>query len=230
MPVPGMGVMPANAFLMLGSEPLLVDTGLAALSKPFLSSLWAEIDPADLRWIWLSHTDADHVGNLDRILAAAPHARVLTTFLGAGKLSMLGIGDPDRIQLVQPGDVVEVGGHHLHPIRPPYYDAPETMGFIDAEERVLFTADAFGALFPDAIDTLDDVEDATLREGLLGWSSVDAPWLAQQRPDVLASALHGLEALAPDHVLSGHLPAAGDVATLTGVLHRAYATDGPGAA
>lgn len=222
IPVPDMGVLPVNAFLMKGAEPLLVDTGLAALSEPMLASLCAEIDLADLRWIWLSHTDADHIGNLDRILAAAPGARVLTTFLGAGKLSMLGVGDPARVRLLQPGDVVEVNGHRLYPVRPPYYDAPETMGFMDATGRVLFTADAFGALLPEVVDTLDEVPDAALREGMLGWSAIDAPWLADQRPDALAATLRKLEAMAPEHVLSGHLPAARGVATLTGVLDAAY--------
>ncbi|AZQ68404.1 MBL fold metallo-hydrolase [Silicimonas algicola] len=66
LPVPGLGALPINAFLLKGREPVLVDTGLGALSDAMIEHLGAEIDPEDLRWIWLSHTDADHIGNLDR--------------------------------------------------------------------------------------------------------------------------------------------------------------------
>jgi flavorubredoxin len=45
------------------------------------------IDPADVRWIWLTHPDRDHTGGLYDLLEAAPQARVVTTFLGVGILS-----------------------------------------------------------------------------------------------------------------------------------------------
>ncbi|MAU97965.1 MAG: hypothetical protein CMP81_19160 [Fulvimarina sp.] len=124
MPVPGMGAIPINAFVLRDDEPMRVDTGLGALSDEFLERLWIEIGPAELRWIWLSHTDADHIGNLDRVLKVAPNARVITNFLGAGKMGMMGKGDPARLRLLEPGEVLEIGRRRLHQIRPPYYDAP----------------------------------------------------------------------------------------------------------
>jgi flavorubredoxin len=178
LPVPGLGALPVNAFLLRGPEPMLVDTGLAALSDDLSARLAEEIDLEDLRWIWLSHTDADHIGNLDRILALAPNATVVTNFLGAGKMQMMGAGSPERLRLLEPGEVLEVGGRRLHQLRPPYYDAPETMGFFDEVDRVLFAADAFGALVPGAVGRIDDLAEDMLRDGLVSWSSVDAPWLA----------------------------------------------------
>lgn len=222
LPVPGMGVLPVNAFLLKGPEPMLVDTGLAMLSDAIFESLAAEIDPADLRWIWLSHTDADHIGNLDRILAAAPAARVVTNFLGAGKMQMLGKGSPDRLHLLEPGEVLEVGRHRLHRIQPPYYDAPETMGFVDSRDRVLFAADAFGALLPGVAGGIDEIAEGTLREGMANWSSIDAPWLAHMDQDALGRMLRGLDALDPEYVLSGHLPVARGIRTLTGTIRAAY--------
>lgn len=222
MPVPGMGAIPINAFVLKGSEPMLVDTGLAALSDDFLERLRAEIDPAELRWIWLSHTDADHIGNLDRVVEMAPNAQVITNFLGAGKMAMMGKGDAGRLRMLEPGEVLEIDGRRLHQVRPPYYDAPETMGFFDATDRVFFAADAFGALLPGATESLDAVPADTLRDGLVGWSSVDAPWLAQMDRRTLGTMLGSLERLAPDHVLSGHLPVADGIGMLTDVIGTAY--------
>ncbi len=95
LPVPGLGGLPVNAFLWKGPEPMLVDTGLAALSDGVVDALAAEIDPGDLRWIWLSHTDADHIGNLVAVLERAPRAQVVTNFLGMG----VSARDEDRLRL-----------------------------------------------------------------------------------------------------------------------------------
>ncbi|MCB1340694.1 MAG: MBL fold metallo-hydrolase [Pseudooceanicola sp.] len=222
LPVPGLGALPVNSFLLKGTEPMLVDTGLGALAGPLVDSLRAEIDPEDLRWIWLSHTDADHIGNLDRILQIAPNATVVTNFLGAGKMGMLGVGDPARLRLLAPGEVFEVGGRRMHQVRPPYYDAPETMGFFDETDRVFFAADAFGALLPGSVDRIDEIPAGELADGLVAWSSVDAPWLAQMDRGALGRILRALDALGPAHVLSGHLPVAQRLDTLTGIVGRAY--------
>jgi glyoxylase-like metal-dependent hydrolase (beta-lactamase superfamily II) len=222
LPVPGLGALPINSFLLNGAEPMLVDTGLAALAEPLLHSLRTEIEPEELRWIWLSHTDADHIGNLNRILGLAPNATVVTNFLCAGKMGTLGAGDPARMRLLQPGKVFEVGGRRLHQVKPPYYDAPETMGFFDEADRVFFAADAFGALLPGSVGTIDEVTAEELREGLVAWSSVDAPWLSQMDRGALGRMLRALDALDPTHVLSGHLPVAHRLDALTGIVGRAY--------
>lgn len=86
--VPGLGHLPVNSFLLRADEPVLVDTGLPGSREEFLDHLWAACDPADLRWIWLTHPDRDHTGSLQQILDAAPQARVVTTFIGLGILSI----------------------------------------------------------------------------------------------------------------------------------------------
>ena len=229
LPVPGLGALAVNAFLLEGAEPMLVDTGLAMLSDDFIERLSAAIDLDSLRWIWLSHTDADHIGNLDRILALAPQARVVTNFLGAGKMGMLGAGDASRLRLLEPGEVFEVGGRRLHQVKPPYYDAPETMGFFDEADRALFAADAFGALLEGRTDTLDAVPPLALQEGLVAWSSVDAPWLANMDQSSLGRILDLIDGLAPQHVLSGHLSVTSNVRQLTEIVRRSYGRGGSAA-
>jgi flavorubredoxin len=53
--IPGLGFLPVNAYLLRAEEPLLVDTGLPASRPDFLQALWTQIEPADLRWIYLTH-------------------------------------------------------------------------------------------------------------------------------------------------------------------------------
>jgi glyoxylase-like metal-dependent hydrolase (beta-lactamase superfamily II) len=207
LPVPGLGALPVNAFLWKGPEPMLVDTGLSMLGEGFLAELGAEIDPADLRWIWLSHADPDHAGNLARLLAAAPRAEVVTTFLGMGKLGLAGLAT-GRVRLLDPAGPFEAGGRGFVPVRPPYYDAPETMGFFDPVDRVLFAAGAFGALMPEIVPEIDALDERTLRDGLVGWSAIDAPWLGRVDRIALGRTLDAIERLDPTAILSGHLPLA----------------------
>ncbi|AZQ68403.1 hypothetical protein EF888_15470 [Silicimonas algicola] len=146
----------------------------------------------------------------------------MTNFLGAGKMGMMGVGDPSRMRLLEPGEVFEVRSRRLHQVKPPYYDAPETMGFFDETDRVFFAADAFGALLPGSVETIEEIPEDGLREGLVAWSSVDAPWLAEMDRASLGRMLGALEALDPAHVLSGHLPVSHRLDTLTDIVRSAY--------
>jgi hypothetical protein len=130
--------------------------------------------------------------------------------------------DLGRVRMLDPGEVFEASGRRFHQVRPPYYDAPETMGFFEESSRALFSADAFGALLPAPVETLAEVSGNDLRDGLVGWSSVDAPWLANTDTSALGGIIGDLHDLDPEVVLSGHLPVAHDLRALTGHIAKAY--------
>lgn len=207
MPVADQGVIAVNAFLIRGRQPVLVDTGLAALRSDFIAALETLIDPHELRWIWLSHMDADHIGNLAAVLERAPHARILTNFLGMAKMMLAGL-PIDRVRVLEPGARLDAGDRELVPLRPPYYDAPETVGFFDTRTRTLFAADAFGALLGAPASTAREIDADELRDGIAAWSSIDAPWLAGTERRLLLRMLDAIEQLDPAAILSAHLPAA----------------------
>jgi hypothetical protein len=81
LPVPGMGVLPAHAFLIDGPEPMLVDTRPGGSEHGFRAALSSVTDPAELRWLWLTHTDRDHfAATLDRVRRLGAR-RVLSSHL-----------------------------------------------------------------------------------------------------------------------------------------------------
>lgn len=213
IPVPGLGALPVNAYLIEAREPVLVDTGLPALAEATVAALASRIDPADLRWIWLTHCDADHVGALEQLLALAPSARIVTNYLGMGKLTMRWPLSPERLYLINPGQSLDVGDRKLRAVRLPSYDAPETMGAFDPASRALFSSDCFGALLEaDAgaslIDDAAALDEARLAAGLVTWSMVDSPWLAHVDPRPFHASLSELQRLDPSLVLGAHLPPA----------------------
>jgi flavorubredoxin len=62
-PIPGMGSLPVNAFVIKSREPILVDTGMGIESEVFMKVLESIIDPQYLRWVWLTHDDAPSEGS-----------------------------------------------------------------------------------------------------------------------------------------------------------------------
>jgi hypothetical protein len=207
-PIPGFGLVPINAFVLHGPEPLLVDTGPVVYRDEFMTALRTVIDPADLRWIWLTHTDFDHIGTLHRLLAENPRLRVITTFLSMGIMTL---SDPipiDRVYLLNPGQQITVGDRTLTAIKPPTFDNPATTGFRDGKSGALVSSDCFGALLSDVPQNAADLSAGDLRQGQVFWATVDSPWLYKIDSAVFARELNTIREMAPTMVLSSHLPAA----------------------
>ncbi|MDK1472342.1 MBL fold metallo-hydrolase [Streptomyces sp. 549] len=226
LPVPGIGFLAVNAFVLHAAEPVVVDTGLSLPDRGFMDALGSVVDPEDVRWIWLTHPDRDHTGALFDILAAAPRARVVTTFLGMGIMSTVRPLPLDRVRLVNPGQTLDVGDRTLHAFRPPLYDSPATVGFHDDRSQAVFSSDCFGAPLPSAelagSDNADDIPVEVLRAGQLLWATVDSPWVHLVNEQSYRATFEPLRAAAPKTVLSTHLPpAVGRTADFLDMLHTA---------
>jgi flavorubredoxin len=208
-PIPGFGLVPINAFVIKGAEPILVDTGAVVESAAFMPTLRSIIDPADLRWIWLTHTDADHIGSLHQLLTENPQLRVITTFLGVGIMSLSAPLPMDRVNFVNPGERITVGDRTLTAVRPPAFDNPSTTGFYDDKSGAFFSSDCFGALLENPPQNAADLSESDLREGQVFWATVDSPWLHKVDEGAFTQELKSIRSMEPKMILSSHLPAAG---------------------
>ena len=212
-PIPGFGFVPVNAFVLHGSEPVLVDTGAVVDQTDFMAALRSVIDPDDLRWIWLTHTDFDHVGALHQLLEENPRIRVITTFLGVGIMSLTAPLPMERVFLVNPGQDITVGDRTLTAVKPPVFDNPSTTGFYDQKSKIFFSSDCFGALLQEVPQNAADLSEGDLRDGQVTWATLDSPWLHKVDGAAFAKELDGIRAMEPSMVLSSHLPAAAGAMT-----------------
>jgi flavorubredoxin len=206
--IPMLGSIAVNAFVLHGPEPVLVDSGIVAERDDFLEALRRVIDPAELRWLWLTHTDFDHIGAIHSLLDESPNLRVITTFLGVGILNLFAPLPIDRVNFVNPGEHITVGNRTLTAVKPPAFDNPSTTGFVDDRSGALFSSDCFGALLAEVPTSAADLDAEDLRTGQTFWATVDAPWLHAVDTGDLARALDGIRRLEPSMVLSSHLPPA----------------------
>lgn len=227
--VPGIGHIPVNSFVIHAAQPVVVDTGLGLPDRDFLTTLADAIDPADVAWIWLTHPDRDHTGGLFALLDAAPRARVVTTFIGAGIMSTEHPLPMDRIYLLNPGQTLDVGDRQLIGFRPPLFDNPATVGVLDTSNGTCLSSDCFGAPMPTAETAAADdaaiLSPEELRAGQLLWATVDSPWVHAVDPARFAATFEPLHTFDPTTILSTHLP------PITSNCARTYDTllEAPGA-
>jgi glyoxylase-like metal-dependent hydrolase (beta-lactamase superfamily II) len=204
-PLPGLGVLPTRSFFVDGAEPMLIDTGIAPLAADFMAALNGITDPAKLRWVFMSHMDPDHTGALDAVLAAAPEAVVLTGMIGAAKHALLG-RNPERVRVLTPGESITLGRRTFNVIRPPWFDAPETLSLVEANEGVYFCADAFATLLDGPATAAEDISAKQMLDGMTRWAEVDAPHLGDLDAGRFARRVEQVRALGPKALLSSHLP------------------------
>ena len=212
---PGFGLLPVNAFLIDDERPVLVDTGLATESDDFLATLWSLVEPEELAWVFLTHDDRDHAGNLLRVIEAAPHAGLVMNYVALSKLQEEWTLPLDRVTVLNPGQHFETGARRLAVLRPPVFDSPGTVGLYDPSTGVAITADAFGAYLPELVDDLSEVSDADLRSGFSDFNRLNHPWVSLVEPPSLQDCLSELLRFEPRMLLSSHgVPAHGRTETL----------------
>jgi hypothetical protein len=126
-------------------------------------------------------------------------------------LGKLGLSRPlplDRVYLLNPGQSVGVGDRTLTAVRPPTYDAPETTGFYDPKSGALFSADSFGALMSEPVESAGEIPPDDLRQGMVTWTTADSPWLHSIDPAKFMNTLNLIRDMSPAVILSSHLPPA----------------------
>jgi glyoxylase-like metal-dependent hydrolase (beta-lactamase superfamily II) len=207
-PIPGMGFLAVNAFVIKAKEPVLVDTGMGIDSSEFMNSLESIMDPKDLRWVWLTHDDADHAGNLQRVLEAAPNARLLANSLAVLRSSTAWPVPMNRVYWLNPGDSIAVGDRELTAVRPPLFDNPTTIGIYDKKSNAFFSADFFGAIISAPVHNAEDLTATDLAQGMISWASADSPWIHMVESSRFSKALDSIRGIAPRDVFSAHLPPA----------------------
>jgi flavorubredoxin len=207
-PIPGMGFLAVNAFVIKAKEPVLVDTGMGIDSGEFMKALESIIDPHDLKWVWLTHDDADHTGNIQKVLEAAPSARLAANSLAVLRMSTAWPVPMHRVYWLNSGDSIRVGDRKLTAVRPPMFDNPTTIGIYDNKSEAFFSADCFGAIIPSPARNADDLTEADLAQGMISWESADSPWVHMVEPGVFRKALDRVRQIAPKMIFSAHLPPA----------------------
>jgi flavorubredoxin/flavin reductase (DIM6/NTAB) family NADH-FMN oxidoreductase RutF len=133
-----------NSFLIRGEQIALVDTSHEKFRQLFLDTLQGLIDPAEINYLIISHTEPDHSGLVKDVLQLAPDITVVGSKVAIQFLENL-VHQPFKRQIVKNGDRLDLGnGHELEFVIAPNLHWPDTIFTFDHKTQTLFTCDAFG--------------------------------------------------------------------------------------
>jgi flavorubredoxin len=196
-----------NSMVIRGKEPMLVDTGTPANRKQWLEDAFELVDPADVRWIFLSHDDVDHSGNLDEALTACPNATLVCSWAIVERHTNCFDFPLDRCRWIVDGESLDIGDRTLQALRPPVFDSPTTRGLFDPTTGVYWAVDTFATPLPDPKATISDLDKDFWEEGLylfaLGGVS---PWLTMLDIDKWNQYVDRTQSLDITTIASCHSP------------------------
>lgn len=133
-----------NSYLIRGDKIALVDTSHEKFRQLYLEALTGLIDPQNIDYLIISHTEPDHSGLVKDILELAPQITVVGSKVAIQFLENL-VHQPFQRQQVKNGEQIDLGqGHVLEFVSAPNLHWPDTILTYDHGTRILYTCDVFG--------------------------------------------------------------------------------------
>ena len=132
-----------NSFLLMAERVAVVDSVDPRCTDEWLNRLEKSLLGRKPDYLIVHHMEPDHSGSIHAFLRHYPEATVVCSKIAQNMLANFAIQAPN-VQVVKEGDILDLGGLTLRFIAAPMIHWPEVMMSYCAEEKVLFSADAFG--------------------------------------------------------------------------------------
>jgi flavorubredoxin len=196
-----------NSMVIRGAEPMLVDTGTPANRTQWLEDAFSIVEPADVQWVFLSHDDVDHTGNLDQVMDACPNAKLVCNWAMVERHTNCFEFPLARCRWIMDGDTLDIGDRQLLARRPPVYDSPTTRGLFDPTTGVYWSVDTFATPLPDPDLGVADLDPEFWDFGLALFAlGAVSPWLSLVDEDKYARYVEQTQGLDIKTVAACHSP------------------------
>lgn len=150
-----------NSYFINADKKALIETSKEKFHDVYLEKLRRVVDPSEIEFIILDHTEPDHSGNLKHLLGLAPGATVVGSGNAIRYLREM-VGKDFRSLQVKDGDTLDLGNKTLRFIGAPNLHWPDSIYTYLPEDKLLFTCDSFGShycreeMFDDMVGDFDD--------------------------------------------------------------------------
>ena len=198
-----------NTMVIRAAEPIVVDTGVMENRRQYLDDVFSLVDPEDIRWVFISHDDVDHTGNVNALMELAPNATLIIDWFMAERMGATLEVPPARWRWVQDGDTIDAGDRTLHVVRPPVFDSGTTRGLFDPTTGVYWASDAFASPMATPVRHVGELDPAEWEIGIHTFAQYISPWLNVVDDAKFQRTVDRIEALSP-RVLAGCHSAAVD--------------------
>jgi hypothetical protein len=196
-----------NSMVIRGAEPMIVDTGTPANRQKWLEDAFSIVEPEDVKWVFLSHDDVDHTGNLDQVMEACPNAQLVCNWAMIERHTNCFQFPLARCRWIMDGDTLDIGDRQLLARRPPVYDSPTTRGLFDPTTGVYWSVDTFATPLPDPGLGVADLDAEFWDFGLALFAlGAVSPWLSLVDADKYARYVDQTQGLDIKTVAACHSP------------------------
>lgn len=134
-----------NSYLLIDEKTILLDTVDSSVSRQFLENVKYALNGRTLDYLVVNHMEPDHCSIIEDMVLRYPELKLIGN---AKTLQMIkqffDFDVEERFVTVKEGDTFSSGNHTLTFVLVPMVHWPEAMFTYDVEEKILFSADAFG--------------------------------------------------------------------------------------
>jgi flavorubredoxin len=202
-------IIPLNSMVIRAKEPVVVDTGFAEHRDQFLEDVFSLVDPEDIRWLYISHDDVDHTGNVNELMRLAPNATLVINWFMAERMGASLQVSPLRQRWLGDGEILDVGDRKLMTIRPPVFDSPTTRGLFDTTTGVYWASDSFATPMLHVARNVDELDAGFWGDGMAMFSRYVSPWLELVDDAKFQKTVDRIEQLGAQVLAGCHTPVVG---------------------
>ncbi len=134
-----------NSYLVLDEKTVVLDTVDKSVSGIFFENIEHLLGERSLDYIIVNHMEPDHCASLGELVLRYPQVKIVCnkkTETMIGQFFSFDISD--KVVLVSEGDTLSTGHHTFTFVMAPMVHWPEVMVTYDTEDKILYSADAFG--------------------------------------------------------------------------------------
>lgn len=189
-----------NAYLIRDAKTALVDSVKAPFAENLVANVAALTALDKVDYLVCNHAELDHSGALPELVRRMPQAEIvcnakcrdiLTAYYGAAGW---------KFKVVKSGDVLSLGGRSLTFLEIPMVHWPDSMVSYMAEEKLLFSNDAFGQHLASSCRFADEVDQGVLfEEAKTYYANIVMPYGRQVQKALEAVCALDVQTLAPSH-------------------------------
>ena len=150
-----------NSFFINANKKTIVETTKEKFWNTYLSKIKTLVNPEEIEYIIVNHTEPDHSGNIGNLLKLATKATIVGSGNSIRYLKDL-LGYNFKHIVVKDGQTLDLGNKTIRFIGAANLHWPDSTYAYLEEDKVLFTCDSFGshyckdAMFDDLVENFDD--------------------------------------------------------------------------
>ncbi len=191
-----------NAYMINDTKKVLIDTVSHHCAGTMLCRLAKICRPEEIDYIICNHLEPDHAGSLAEVVERCKPEKIFVSTMGMKSLEGYFPAKGWPLHALKTGDTLNIGQRNLHFVETRMLHWPDSMVTYMAEDKILFSNDAFGQ----NIASTERFNDEFSKEQILQASkeyfyNIVLPFSAQTLKAIDALSSLEIDMIAPDHGL-----------------------------